>query len=77
MKESSLIKMQRQLRELQSFCVLLSMRIDKLEPKKDANTETKNGWNPKKIHTKMYAQSHDDCGIQGHRPKICGLYRCF
>lgn len=43
MKESSLIKMQRQLKELQAFCVLLSMRIDKLEPKKDANTETKNG----------------------------------
>jgi hypothetical protein len=43
MKESSLIKMQRELKELQTFCVILSMRLDKLEPKKDANTETKNG----------------------------------
>ena len=41
MKESSLIKMQRQLKELQAFCVLLSMRIDKLEPKTDSENINK------------------------------------
>jgi len=33
MKETTLINMRREIKELQIFCVSLSRRLDKLEPK--------------------------------------------
>lgn len=35
MKESTLINMKREIKELQMFCVVLSRRLEKLEPKPD------------------------------------------
>lgn len=32
MKESSLLKMKKEIKELQQFCMLLSYRLEKLEP---------------------------------------------
>jgi len=41
MKESSLLKMKKEIKELQQFCMLLSYRLEKLEPN---NNDKKNNY---------------------------------